>query len=121
MISTVLGREGFDYDVAEDGEAACHKLRRREYDVIVLDLMLPKMNGFEVIRFLKADRPAMLARVIVVTAVAEATLRDFDDEKLVWRLLRKPFDIAELVSNARACAAASEERRLVRRAAERVG
>lgn len=121
MLCTVLGRQGFDYDIAEDGEAACQKLRRREYGVIVLDLMLPKMNGFEVIRFLKAERPAMLPRVIVVTAVAETTLRDFDDEKLIWRLLRKPFDIQDLVANVSACAAASEERRLLRRAAESVG
>src|SRR5689334_2389602 len=90
LLGVILRRAGFECHVAADGDEAQTKLRRFEYDAILLDLMLPKLNGFEVLRFLKAERRAMLQRVIVVTAVAEITLRDFDDQKLVWALLRKP-------------------------------
>jgi DNA-binding response OmpR family regulator len=126
LLGVVLRREGFDYHLAADGDEAQKKLRRYEYDAILLDLMLPKLNGFEVLRFLKAERRAMLQRVIVVTAVAEITLRDFDDQKLVWALLRKPFDLHQLLQTVAACAEnarsqRSKEASLYRRPAESLG
>jgi DNA-binding response OmpR family regulator len=103
LLTVVLRRRGFECDIAVDGDEAQKKLRSRDYDAILLDLMLPRLNGFEVIRFLKAERRAMLERVIVVTAVAEITLRDFTDQKLVWALLRKPFDLHRLIETVTAC------------------
>jgi DNA-binding response OmpR family regulator len=104
LLTIVLRRKGFECDIAADGEEAQKKLRRNDYDAILLDLMLPRLNGFEVIRFLKAERRAMLERVIVVTAVAEITLRDFNDQKLIWALLRKPFDLHHLIETVAKCA-----------------
>lgn len=125
LLEVVLRRKGFECDLASDGAEAEKKLRVFDYDVILLDLMLPRLNGFEVLRFLKAERRAMLGRVIVVTAVAEITLRDFQDQKLVWALLRKPFDINLLIDTVTACAGNAREQRskeaaLNRRTAERV-
>jgi two-component system alkaline phosphatase synthesis response regulator PhoP len=126
LLEVVLRRKGFECDLAIDGAEAEKKLRLFDYDAILLDLMLPRLNGFELLRFLKADRRAMLDRVIIVTAVAEITLRDFDDQKLVWALLRKPFDIKLLVDTVTACAGNAREQRskeagLHRRAAESSG
>jgi len=126
LLEVVLRRKGFECDLAVDGAEAEKKLRVFDYDAILLDLMLPRLNGFELLRFLKSDRRAMLDRVIIVTAVAEITLRDFDDQKLVWALLRKPFDINLLVDTVAACAINSREQRskeaaLHRRPAESVG
>jgi DNA-binding response OmpR family regulator len=104
LLTVVLRRKGFECDIATDGEEAQKKLRRNDYDAILLDLMLPRLNGFEVIRFLKAERRSMLERVIVVTAVAEITLRDFSDQDLVWALLRKPFDLHQLIETVANCA-----------------
>jgi DNA-binding response OmpR family regulator len=104
LLTVVLRRKGFECDVAADGAEAQTKLRRNDYDAILLDLMLPRLNGFEVIRFLKAERRTLLKRVIVVTAVAEITLRDFTDQKLVWALLRKPFDLHQLIETVTNCA-----------------
>jgi DNA-binding response OmpR family regulator len=104
LLDVVLRRNGFECDVAVDGAEAEKKLRIHDYDAILLDLMLPRLNGFEVIRFLKAERRAMLERVIVVTAVAEITLRDFDDQQLLCALLRKPFDLHQLVETVTRCA-----------------
>jgi len=125
LLDVVLRRKGFECDFAIDGAEAEKKLRVFDYDVILLDLMLPRLNGFEVLRFIKAERRAMLDRVIVVTAVAEITLRDFEDQKLVWALLRKPFDINLLIDTVTACAGNAREQRskeaaLHRRTAERV-
>ena len=126
LLTVVLNRKGFDCAVAIDGAEAQKLLRVHDYDAILLDLMLPRLNGFEVLRFLKAERRAMLERVIVVTAVAEVTLRDFDDQKLVWALLRKPFDLNRLIETVTACAENTIEQRsketsLRRRPAERIG
>jgi DNA-binding response OmpR family regulator len=105
LLSVVLRRKGFDCDIATDGAEAEKKLRTHDYDAILLDLMLPRLNGFEVLRFLKAERRALLERIIVITAVAEITLRDFDDQKLVWALIRKPFDLHNLIETVTDCAA----------------
>jgi len=126
LLDVVLRRNGFECDLASEGDDAQKKLRRFDYDAVLLDLMLPKLNGFEVLRFLKAERRAMLERVIVVTAVAEITLRDFDDQKLVWALLRKPFDLNQLLETVTACAnnaraQRSKEASLHRRPSEGIG
>jgi DNA-binding response OmpR family regulator len=111
LLDVVLRRKGFECDLAVDGAEAEKKLRIHDYDAILLDLMLPRLNGFELIRFLKAERPHLLERVIVVTAVAEITLRDFDDQKLVCALLRKPFDLNQLIATVSACAEKSARKR----------
>jgi DNA-binding response OmpR family regulator len=111
LLDVVLRRKGFECDLAVDGAEAEKKLRNHDYDAILLDLMLPRLNGFELIRFLKAERRHLLERVIVVTAVAEITLRDFDDQKLVCALLRKPFDLNQLIETVTDCAANAIEQR----------
>jgi CheY-like chemotaxis protein len=95
LLGALLRRDGLDHEAACDGAEAIARLRRRDFDVIVLDLLLPKLNGFEVLRFLKAERPHLLPRVVIITTAFESTLRDFEDGKRVAAVLRKPFDIGE--------------------------
>jgi CheY-like chemotaxis protein len=96
LIATILRRAGATIDCVAEGESALRQLRSRTYDAVILDLMLPRMNGFEVLREIKNSIPDLLPRVIVVTAASENTLRDFDASG-IRKLLRKPFDIDELV------------------------
>lgn len=103
LMKAILLRQHADVDCVADGEAALSTLRLKEYDAIVLDLMLPKTNGFEVLRYLKNLTPELLPRTIVVTAASNMTLRDFDDGRLVRRVLRKPFDIDDFVQEVLAC------------------
>ncbi|MEA2236928.1 MAG: two-component system, cell cycle sensor histidine kinase and response regulator CckA [Thermoanaerobaculia bacterium] len=105
LMKALLLRRDVVVDSATDGDVALRKLRERSYDSIVLDLMLPKVNGFEVVRDLKNRTPELLKRTIVVTAVSNLMLRDFKDSELVRRVMRKPFDINEFIDEVLACAA----------------
>ena len=102
LLATLLSHSGYACDFSPDGDDAVHRLRNAEYDAILLDLMLPGQFGFDIIRFLNAERPAMSPRVIVLTAASQATLHDFDESQ-VHTVMRKPFDIHQLLSNVRAC------------------
>jgi DNA-binding response OmpR family regulator len=106
LLATLLSHNGFACEFSENGNDAVHRLRHSEYDAILLDLMLPGQLGFDVIRFLNDERPAMSLRVIVLTAASQATLQNFDATG-IHAVMRKPFDINQLVSRVRACASAT--------------
>lgn len=80
---------------AHDGEEAIEHLWTDTFDVILLDLMLPRLSGFDVIRHLMMHRPELLRSTIVMSGATDASLQ-FIDEKAVYRVLRKPFDILDL-------------------------
>jgi DNA-binding response OmpR family regulator len=103
LLATLLQHSGYSCDFSPDGNDAVDRLRKADYDAILLDLMLPGQFGFDIIRFLNAERPAMSPRVIVLTAASQATLRDFDASQ-VHTVMRKPFDIDQLLTNVRVCA-----------------
>lgn len=103
LFKNLLGRKGFDVDSAKDGCTAFDQMKRQNYSVILLDLMMPNVNGFELLERLERDSPALLPRVIVITGASQRTLQNLDTSK-VWGLIRKPFDIDNLVSSAVACA-----------------
>jgi DNA-binding response OmpR family regulator len=102
LFTTLLARKGFSVDLAADGRIAFDQLSTHTYSVILLDLMMPEVNGFELLDRLERDSPALLERVIVMTGVAQRQL-DLVDVSRVWAVIRKPFDINHLVSSAIAC------------------
>lgn len=102
LISALCTRLGLEVETAADGAAGVALIRKRKYDALLLDLMLPQVNGFEVLREVRVSAPALLARTIIITAVSDATLRDFDGGGAML-LLRKPFDIADLHDALAAC------------------
>jgi len=102
LFTTLLGRKGFTVDVAGDGRVAFDRLTRYTYSVILLDLMMPEVDGFELLERLKRDSPALLERVIVMTGAAQKSI-DRVNSTRVWDVIRKPFDIDHLVSSAIAC------------------
>jgi DNA-binding response OmpR family regulator len=103
LFHTLLGRDGFSVDSAPNGRMAFEYLRRGSYSVILLDLMMPDVNGFELLDRLERERPGLLRRVIVLTGAAQ---RDVDalDTSRIWGVIRKPFDIEALVHATRSCA-----------------
>lgn len=106
LVQAVLEHFGYACDPCSDGHDAVRMLRGACYDAIVLDLMLPGQFGFDVLRHLHAERPALAQRVVVTTAAPPALLRHFDHSQ-VRAVLYKPLDIAVLLEHVEACAAAA--------------
>jgi len=102
LVSTIVKREHFAVDAAADGLEAIEHLRKHEYAVVLLDLMMPRMDGFGVIEWLKDHPPMIKPIIIVVTAYADQRFKEVDSE-LVSGVLRKPFEVAELGNLIRAC------------------
>jgi DNA-binding response OmpR family regulator len=100
MVERVLRREHFEVESARDGFEAIEKLSRNDYATVLLDLMMPRVDGMGVLRFLETESKA--PRVIVMTA----NLPSADQTAAaapVFRVLAKPFDIHQLVSHVREC------------------
>ena len=87
-------RAGFTVDSANNGVEAIELLGRRDYSLLILDLMMPRMNGYDVVAALRdrARRPV----VLVLTANSRPAFRDLDAD-VVQAVLKKPFDLEMLM------------------------
>lgn len=83
-------------EVAKDGVDALEILKRKEFDILLLDLKMPRMNGITLINHLRDLKPHLLGRTIVITGNAESnTVRAFiSDNGCMY--LPKPFNVREL-------------------------
>jgi len=93
-IEGVLGNDFGVTTIAEGGTAIEHLLTGH-YDCILLDLMLPHLSGFDVLRHLILRKPELLKATVVMTAATDESLQ-FIDQKAVAGILRKPFEVASL-------------------------
>ena len=92
LLEAVLTRYGLTVESVATGVDAVARLRREHYELVLLDLLLPVMSGYEVIDLLRHERPELLSRVVVVTAVRQASREALP----VAAVIRKPFDLADL-------------------------
>jgi adenylate cyclase len=69
MLSRRLTRQGHEVTVAEDGQRALTVISEGQYDLVLLDIMMPKMNGYEVLERMKADTHLQNIPVIMISAV----------------------------------------------------
>lgn len=104
LFRVLLCRRGFVVECAADGREGLERLRVRDYDVIVLDLMMPRTSGFDVLEHFAKSAKALLGRTIVTTGVNERQLQTIDREA-VFAVIRKPFDIEVLIDTVASCAA----------------
>jgi DNA-binding response OmpR family regulator len=102
LFTTLLSRRGFNVDCAEDGRVAFDQINRNAYSVILVDLMMPDLNGFELLGRMERDSPLLLPRVIVMTSASQRDIEGFDTSR-IWGLIRKPFDIDNLLSSVVDC------------------
>jgi CheY-like chemotaxis protein len=102
LVSTIVKRETFIVDAASAGLGAIDCLKRHDYAVVLLDLMMPRMDGFGVIEWLKENPPLIKPIVLVATAYADQRFKEVDSD-VVAGVLRKPFDVTELGNLIRAC------------------
>ena len=108
LVEKLLQRRGIEIDTAHDGQQAIEKIGAGKYSVLVLDLMLPVANGYEVIDYIKSS--GVQLPVVVVSAVSQQALSklDLDVVKLV---ISKPFDVNEFTAAIAAVCNESEPSR----------
>ncbi len=94
-----LDRDGFEVDVAHDGERGLELARQKRFDVVVLDVMMPRMGGLDVCRELRAESDVP---IILLTARDAEIDRVLGLELGADDYVTKPFSVAELISRIRA-------------------
>src|SRR3982750_1535716 len=90
LLFTVLRRRGFRVDTARNGAEALERCANCRYSLLLLDLMMPRMTGYEVLTEIESWEPALRPCIIVLTAGNEPRNISAD---LVAGTVRKPFDI----------------------------
>src|SRR5258705_11403027 len=99
-IASTLTEAGHDPIIVHDGEKALDKTKAAPFDLIVLDIILPGMDGFEVLRHLRAQHLA--SRVLMLTARGEVNDRVTGLQLGADDYLPKPFAMGELVARVKA-------------------
>lgn len=100
VISVALNHDGYEVDQAYDGEEALDFIRKNGYDTIILDIMMPKKNGLEVLRELRSAN--IVTPVLMLTAKAEIDDRVEGLDAGADDYLTKPFAMKELFARVRA-------------------
>ena len=94
----------FVVHVASDGGEAIERLKTTQYSAILVDLLMPVVDGYAVLDFLSAERPDLLPQVIVVTAALGAREMQRVNGYDVCRVIPKPFEVDALYNAVRECA-----------------
>lgn len=98
FINLELNHEGYDVDICYDGKQGYEKAMQTNYDIILLDIMLPKLNGMEVCRRLRAKKSTP---IIMLTAKGHITDKVNGLDIGADDYLTKPFEIEELLARMR--------------------
>lgn len=102
LISYNLKKEGFSVDYAYDGEAALKKIKGNKYDLIILDLMLPGIQGLELCKIIRGMPETSNLPIIMLTAKGEELDKVLGLEMGADDYITKPFSMRELVARTKA-------------------
>lgn len=97
----ILKRAGWSIESVTDGEAALTALRRSRPRMVVLDVMLPKRSGFEVLKQIRADAATQDLPVLILTAKGQAQDRRTAEELGADAFVTKPYANAEVIGAVR--------------------
>jgi|SRR6056297_1859993 len=97
LLSFLLGRLGFRVETEPNGRAALHRALSERPDVMILDVMLPDLNGFDLLRRLREDPRGQDIPIIMLTAKGQREDRETAERLKVDEFITKPFSNAELV------------------------
>jgi DNA-binding NtrC family response regulator len=96
VLSAELNSEGYDVGTAADGTQALSELQRTKYDLVLLDIKMPNMNGFEVLKVIKEKHAG--TKVIMLTGFAD--LKNAIESKKLGAedFVSKPYDLVDLLT-----------------------
>ncbi|MGQ9645609.1 MAG: response regulator transcription factor [Thermodesulfobacteriota bacterium] len=101
-IQFALELEGYEVLISHNGEEALNQVRKENPDLILLDIMLPKMDGYKVCRLLKFDEQYRHIPILMLTARTQEKDKLLGVETGADEYITKPFDIGELTQKIRA-------------------
>lgn len=101
LLKFLLSRAGFDVRTEADGRAALESALDNPPDVMILDVMLPELDGFEVLRRLRSDPRGAGVPVMMLTAKGQREDRETAKRLKVDAFVTKPFSNAEVIENVR--------------------
>jgi len=100
-LELLMKKEGFEVHAVDDGEKAFHAVRELRPDLVLLDIMMPKMDGYEVCQRIRSDASLKNIRIIMLTAKG----REVEKEKGLAlgadSYITKPFSTREVVSKVK--------------------
>ncbi|WP_041918589.1 response regulator [Gloeocapsa sp. PCC 7428] len=97
LLQTVLENEGYQVEVADNGYVALEKIASHLPDLVLLDVMMPEMNGFEVTRRIRQNVSLPFIPILLVTGYSEPTPADGFDAGADG-FIRKPIDFDDLLN-----------------------
>lgn len=100
-LTFVLGKEGFAVSTARDGEEALEKIRNERPALVVLDVMMPKKNGYEVLQEVKGDDDLKDTYILMLTARGQESDRVKGLSMGVNEYMTKPFSPLKVVERVR--------------------
>jgi CheY-like chemotaxis protein len=101
LVATILRRERYAVDTANGGKEALAKIQLTQYDVVVLDLMMPEVSGLDVLRRLDLRDPQIKC-VVLLSAASPLDIASRISPS-IFAALRKPFDNVALIAAVRGC------------------
>lgn len=102
LFETLARREGIECDLAANGPEAVAALKQREYALVFLDIMMPRIDGWGVLDYLRTRALARVPSLFIITAYLDQTVSTADSE-IVAGILYKPVDADDIAALMREC------------------
>jgi len=98
LLDALLKRAGVEADIVGSGREAMMLMKHAAYSVVLLDLLLEGITGFDILKYMKQQQPEMLARTLVLSSASEKQLDEVRTNFAGVQVIRKPFDISEVLT-----------------------
>ncbi len=99
ILDLILVKEGYDVDIVESGSECLKKARKEKYDLIILDIRMPEMSGWETLQKLKDIGIAKKVKIVMLTVEKGPGVEIFGLQDVVDDYLIKPFDQKVIVKH----------------------
>jgi DNA-binding response OmpR family regulator len=97
LVKDQLVAEGFSVDTADDGDTGVEMLKKQKYNLVLLDIRMPRMGGIEVLKYIKEHK--LTCRVIMLTAVDDLSVALESVKNGANDYLTKPYDLPTLLGS----------------------